>query len=834
MRSYRELSLRYLKAKKGRSLTIIFGIIISVALITGVFALVDSFKGNMIQDYEKTSKVYANLVSIKGRDVSKIINNVKLEKASFSHISGGLFSDYLEDGHNYVYIEEVSVDEIYLQSYENRIKEGVLPTKPDELIISYDYLESIDKNIGDTITIKFKDAYDESERELTGKVVATEKSSNSIVRIVDESSLVEDRDYMIKLRYKNPKDTVDSVNEIGNSLGIENITARGIVEGPNAYLNDNYLTLLGEDVNNGRLGLINTLRGVLIILVIISSVGLIYNGFMISVNDRNKEFALLRAVGISKNQIKRIVIKEAIIIGLIGIALGIIAGILGIYIVLAIVSSIKIEALGKIHLNISAASIIGSIVVSVITIMISVVIPLNKAAKVSPVDGMKNSFSNDENIKLTRSKGLFTRLFGAAGNLADKSLRRNRGRFKSVVLGFSLSIFIFVSFTSFVEITNKTVEVQDSVSSYELRLNANANVEKLIALEGVKNIYTEYQISHYSESEEILNINEYKLKEHKLTENFKNMTSEDVRYRVLNIDSSAIKEKNLGKIKGDLEKYKNGIVLQNKAIAIQGNKKTLVDITNYKVGDKVDIEINYSIFGENLEESTEKIITLKDVEIVGIIEDGITVTDTMVENPAIYMGDDLFNKLISDLKGKKSGSNIIVVPEDELAAEKIYDEVNENKEEYNVLYFISQEATQREWAKMMLVFKIGVYGFLILITLITLTNILTSVTSSIENRRKEIALLRSVGTSRKFIKKMIFIENLNYYLYSILFGGVLGIIASAVISRAFSSSYEGIYVFPIKPIIISSIILLILVSAISRYSIGKLCENNIVEEIREE
>lgn len=834
MRSYRELSLRYLKDKKGRSLTIILGIIISVALITGVFTLADSFKGKLIENCESISKAHADIINVRGSDVTKIMNNVKLQKSSFSIISGGLVSSNSETGENDVFIQKISIDELDLQSYENTIEDGELPSKNGDLIVGEKYLKSIGKNIGDTISVEYTDFNDGSTKEITGKVTSSDYSQ-TITIIVDESEIEDDLKYLIRLRYKNPKDIVESIDELGKTIGVQNVVSQGISENPNAVLNETYITLLGEDIGDGRLDLINTLKIVLIILVILSSVGLIYNGFMISISERKKEFSLLRAVGMSKKQIKNIVIKESCIIGVSGIVLGILSGIFGVYILLQVVAAINIEGFGRVEFVTSFTSILGSILVSIITICISIYIPLKRASKISPVDGVKNNFLNDDKIKLSKSKSILSIVFGSVGDLASKNLRRNKGRFRAVVLGFSLSIFIFVSFSSYVEIANGAMAVQDSISKYEIETNSGANLEKINEIQGVKTVYTKYDLVINSKEDEFSTIKSCSIDgENIYSDDIKKIITEPVEYTLLNTDKNAMKEEILRDTRLDFNKLEDGIVLQNKALVQEDNKKNLIDITNYKVGDKIDIEINYSIL--DFESDVERLETLviEDVEIVGILEEGTKAGTDWINNPLVYVGDGLVNEICTELNAEKSSRYVIVVPENEVSSEKVYTEINANKEDYGVFYIQSQDANQRQWAKMMLVFKIGVYGFLILITFITLTNIISAVTSSIESRRKEIALLRSVGTSNKFIKKMIFIENLNYYLYSILFGGIFGVVSSLIITKAFSSMYEGIYVFPIKPLVISSILLLICVIIISKYSINKLCKNNIIEEIREE
>lgn len=829
MRSYRELSLRYLKDKKSRTFTIIFGIIVSVALITGVFSLTDSFINKMIKDYEKVSKEHGQIYNIKGKDIPKIINNINLEMAGVSYGGYEVINDENEDKGKF-YLTEATKDIMYLKSYENNIVRGNLPTKATEILANEEYLKEIGKDIGDTITITLKNYNNDTIEEKTGKVVGTTKNLE-IVYMIDESSIINDERYIILLRFKDVKQTVEVMTEMGKSLGVDDILSDDVVpkDNPGANENKNYITFLGEETGDGRGNLIYSLRMILVFLVIISSIGLIYNGFMISINDRKKEFSLLRAVGMSKKQIRNIVIKEASIIGAIGIILGLVLGIVGIFILLKVVSNINVDILGKIDFKVSWASIIGSILVSVFTIAISILIPIRETAKISPVDGMKNTFTNEENIKLKRGKGLFNRFFGSAGILANKNLRRNKGRFRSVVLGFSLSIFIFVAFSSYIEISSKAKNIQNEVSKYEIQVNADADIEKIKEIDKVKDAYKETVLDMivfngenkmYYQSD-ILNDDIY-------TDKFNSIVESNLNYELIYVNEKSLRDSILKDDSISIEELKKGVVIQNKLLTLEKNKKNLIDITKLKVGDKIDIGSKYGSV-----EDEEPIIFLNDVEVAYISEIPNVYSKEYIRPIRIYVGEYIINS-ISKEKISTYENFIKIIPQDEKDIEAIYSELKENGSEYGVSYLSSMDEDQKQWNKMMLIIKIGVYGFLTLITVITLSNIITSVRSSIENRRKEIALLRSVGTSNKFIKKMIFIENINYYLYSMLFGGTFGVIVSIIITKTIEPLYSGVYVFPIKPLILVSIILLVVVFILSKYSINKFFSKSIIDEIREE
>lgn len=836
MRSYRELSLRYIKSKKVRSLWVVIGIIISVALITGVFTLGDSFKNKMITDIEKEAKYHLSLNGVSIEELPEVLKDVNIETAGVEVYHGGIVSDESEEGLRDVVVINSTKGAMDLVVVKNKLSQGRLPESKDEMIVNEKYLNSLGKKIGDKISLQYEEFITNNPITIEKTVVGTTKE-NMVYNLVDESD-IKTGNFTVYIRYKDPKYTLKAIAAMEEKFGCKNIANGQMPERINGYIQETYLTLLGADVGSGTLDLLNNMTIVLVVLVVISSMGLIYNGFMISISERKKEFGLLRAVGMSKRQIRKIVIKEAVLIGAIGITVGVLSGVLGIYILLKVVSNLNVSILGEVVLSVSPMSVALSVIVSIITIVISVAIPIKKASKVSAVQGMKNTFVREENIKFKKRNGLFTRFFGSAGYLANKNLRRNKGRFRAVILGFTLSIFIFVSFSSFASIITSMMDLQNDISGYTMDVrhssDKNVDLQKFKDIEGVKAVYNEYRFEPTKENTSNTWIGDITIESNKdiFTKNFKEASGmESMRFDFNAVDFEGIEHTNTSN-KISKEQFENGVVLQNKCVGIDGNKKTKFDLTNLKVGDKIDLAIEYQ-YSVGEESKTDKKV-LKDIEIVGFIEEGVAVTKQGVEYPTLYLGDNIVNQIEKELGMKKAIAITKIIPEDESYSEAVYNELNDNLNKYEIGYVNSPKESQKEWAKMVLVGEIGVYGFLILVTLITVTNIITSVSSSIDNRRKEIALFRSIGTSQRTIKRMILIENLNYFVYSIIFGSGLGILSSILITYAASGMFGGVYVFPAAPILLSSVLLLVFVLIISKYSIKKLCENSIIEEIREE
>ena len=148
-------------------------------------------------------------------------------------------------------------------------------------------------------------------------------------------------------------------------------------------------------------------------------------------------------------------------------------------------------------------------------------------------------------------------------------------------------------------------------------------------------------------------------------------------------------------------------------------------------------------------------------------------------------------------------------------------------------YFnISEQA--KEEKSMVLIIKIFLYGFITVITLIGVTNIFNTITSNMELRQKEFAMLKSVGMTKREFNRMINLETIFYSTKALIYGIALGMIGTFALYKAFSVKFESGMYIPVKPILISAIAVFILVFIIMRYSISKINKQNTIETIRNE
>ena len=169
-----------------------------------------------------------------------------------------------------------------------------------------------------------------------------------------------------------------------------------------------------------------------------------------------------------------------------------------------------------------------------------------------------------------------------------------------------------------------------------------------------------------------------------------------------------------------------------------------------------------------------------------------------------------------------------------LLSEKPYElekALNTYYSEYDI-YSIVRE--QDSYKSIRMIMSIFLYGFIIVITLIGVTNIFNTISSNVELRQKEFAMLKSVGMTKKEFNKMINLETIFYSFKSLIFGIILGLIANYFINKSITENFDFGYYIPFKEILIAMIAVFILVYLIMQYSVKKVNKQNIIETIRKE
>lgn len=850
MKVLNDLSIQDLKLNKKRSIVIIIGIILSTALICGVAGLVTSFQKTMVDTAKEGQGNYHTIFYNVPKDELKYIEENREVKDYF--LSEELGYSYLSNPKN---VEEkpivnvISMNDKFIENMSVKLKEGRLPENDTELAISTRINEKFNTNykVGDTITLNIN----ETEQNMENGIPKTYKIVGIIERpiLAIESYDVDwftaitkmqnvNKKANIAVLYNKPKDYIKNIENINNMTKAENNEDGASFSGLsnkyksykyNLMVNKELLAYEGASLDDETLKTIYGLGAFIIGIVLVSSVFVIRNGFEISITERLKQYGMLSSIGATKKQIKKSVYFEGFILGLIGIPLGIISGVFAIYILVNVVNYILKDYISKgtlLTYSMSWIAIAISVFVSIITIWLSCKKSAKKASKVSPIEAIRNSEDVKLKAKKVKCPKIITKIFKTGGEIAYKNLKRSKKKYRTTVISIIVSIVIFISISSFIQYGFKMSEAYYTEMNYNYMIFMQENednkeeLKKYKILEDISKLPDagEYSINKSN----VLTMNMDEKHKAELTEYGKEIKERfyneenGVRIDEINVISLSKEayERYVSKLGGDYEKYKNGAILIDKNINTNNDgKKIQGNIYTWKKGDIITGKIND---------------TQCNIEILAKTEE-IPAGVNILYNPDafIIVSEDFINKV-----GYKS----IALYSNSNDAYKLDEEIKQYKQENNItdntIQTFNMEESARAENAIVLVISIFLYGFIGVITLIGITNIFNTITTNMNLRKKEFAMLKSIGMTKKEFNRMIRLESIFYGLKSLIIGIPIGIILSYGMYTVFRNNMEMEYILPYKSIVISIVFVAVIIGIIMKYSMSKINKQNVIETIR--
>lgn len=602
--SYKGITKRYLKSNKKRAILTIVGIILSVSLISSIGLFFKSMQEAQIEE-AKNSFGSAHLqYSNPSEDlIEKIKNNPKVSRSGVYAI-GEEFS--VDDKINV--IEAIGTGEA-LELLPVKVEKGSFPNEKGEVAIQKWLLRYIepDADIGGMININ------NNEYRLVGiledNVLNQMNGEGNIYTIgdgknIDETILLVEIDEKANLR--------KAVEELSSLVDEENVIKNNFL-----------LSLQGAGDTNELFGLYLAIS-VIIGIVIISTIAVIYNSFQISVVERMKEFGLLRAVGTTPKQIRKIVLREATLLSIIGIPIGLLFGVLAIYAIDIAFKTIMGEVdLLFIKLTISPLILIGSALLGLASIYISALLPAVFAGRVSPLLAISNRKSIKKE-KINRKRGFLSRLFksilGFEGELAYKNIKRNKKRYRITVFSIIISVVLFLTFSSFVDVATGVTDSPTESDNVHFSIGRDTNgfnTEEFIKKEMIEEIkdmpvtkkvygvYNSYGFNMEIDSEsKIKKVEKLGGQEIYRDSNKKDKVDMGGVINIYDKESLEISKNYLESGNIDIEKMnsKNGVIFIKKNTIYNYNTENVYygPIADIKVGDK--IKLNELYYYEEIEE----------------------------------------------------------------------------------------------------------------------------------------------------------------------------------------------------------------------------------------
>lgn len=866
MNLYTSLTLRYLKENKKRTIVTIIGIILSTALICGIGTICNSLMDYQFRKtVERNGDFHATVYDVPKKDLGKVTKNAGISKYAYSENLG--FGKY--DNEKFL-LQMKSYDKGAFEGYEISLKEGKLPTNNKEIVLSEDSQLFKDKKIGDTITLNVGKRVTKDGDNLTSrwmdedeKLINTHKEEYKIVGIINKPGFefgkeitnaityldinrIGDKDKVnVSISANNPKEIYTIASVIAKNL---NLKAEGTtnedtdsysnnknsVYYDNLYFNEPLLRLQSSSAYENISGGIDKIIILVTSLVIICTIATVYNAFSISISERKKQFGILNSIGATKSQTRKLVLMEAFLVSVIGIPIGLIAGTFAIDLVFKLIGKFYGSSLvGELGLRVvySPIVIILSSVIVIITILISAILPARQAAKVSPMEAIKNS-SNLEIGKVKDSK-IVRALFKVEGVLAYKNLRRNKKKFRITLFSLIISVVIFISFSGFMNLFINAQKINSSQENYDLQLYSSSKMDEK-SLEEIKNtpgvkrmasanyygigIYVPEKKMNLKENKDLINESGYFS-----IEKVNNKTVYDMQNCLIkfpgDFDISKIKLKEGSFNKKEAIK-ENGVILVRKSYYEQPGKKYELELTNYKVGDTVKA---YTTEYDGEKEIKKEI----DLKIMGITDD-IPIGNDQYS----YMGLDF---ITYDEVGKQFGvdrgtTNLYISTNGNEDVRNLVKDIG-NKYDYNVVDKMEEIKSTKDT---LMVMQIFVYGFITVISLVSITNIINTISTNINLRKRELSIIKSIGVTPGGFNKMIYLESFLYGVLALIYGIPLGIGLVMIMNVMLGDFIQFGLVLPWNAIIICIIGIFVITFISSYIPMKKINKENIIENIRQE
>ncbi len=672
--------------------------------------------------------------------------------------------------------------------------------------------------------------------------------------------------YDVYFKMENPKDVYEFMEDNGFT----------------GSRNTDVLMSSGTSQFDSFSSMIYGLAVIVIGLIMFGSISLIYNAFSISVSERTKQFGLLTSIGATKKQLRGMVFFEALAVSAIGIPLGITAGVAGIGITLKLIGN-KFSALGfpiDMEICVSPLSIIIAAVIALVTVIISAWIPSKRATRISAVEAIRQTSDIKTKSKPVKTSKLTYKLFGLPGVLASKHYKRSKKKYRATVVSLFMSIVLFVSASAFTDYLMESAAGGFETNGYDLwyagDFNAKTADEILELFKSDENIdkAAYVQETYYSGLISVDSLND-DVVENVLGGEAASMTDSDntdtnfanvygyINFIPDNEFRALLKQYNL-----DESEFMNpynplAIIIDGNTVFDRSNRSKGKFITvNMLNSDKCEIVCSgireyegYSYMEEITDEDGNTVVKYESNEdssvTIKVPYDEAYVTYTLKSGKTVYdrpyyINQDrssyfkviypisMYTKVLPDDLTRDSGFFRFYMTSDDHAAsyKNLKSLLSEHGMNSNSLYDYAEQVEQNR--NLVIIIQVFSYGFIVLISLIAAANVFNTISTNISLRRREFAMLKSVGMTAKGFNKMMNFECLLYGSKSLLLGLPVSCGVTYLIYLAITEGYETSFRLPWGAIGIAVLSVFLVVFATMMYSMSKIKKDNPIDALKNE
>lgn len=885
MKIMNEYTYNMVRKNKRHTISILASITIASALLCSLCIFVNSIWQTRVDTtIEKTGYWQGEIGDIKGDKLEKLNNNPEVESIM---IKGPWEALKLSDTKRpYLLLRDGDKNFWNDMNMKNTLIEGKLPESPSEIAVSkLFFLDNPSYKIGDELTIPV------GNRMLGDEILKVQSNKNANetfketgvkkCRIVgkldvsgssafpgyvamgylDISDIKPEYKLTVYLRFNHPRNIYKVLPQIAEDTGL---VKNEYGKYPVSY-NNELLMLYGiSDMDTSSLQILAIIVAVLIVvtLAIMAFVLIIYNAFSLSANSRIKELSILKSIGASPGQIKYSVLYEGILLYLIQLPFGILIGYAFSNVVLSKVNEILsvTEDYRKINIHFSWVVLLASIIISLITVLISAYIPARKISRVSAIDGISENTQVKVKHKLfkrkkkavlkSNHKSLLGKLFGIEGELAGTQFAFNKKSLKISIFSLSICFILTVGYISIISILNIATSKNDEDFNHDMTVNLNImdepNEEMIQRIMNLpesrdsvlsRKVKMSTFVNKSDESEEFRNAGGFDS-----IVNRHGVLNEEDGYRILTnlvgLSDSSFK-KYCNDIGTDYKKYYEGnetygIVLDS---SFHENKNTKalekISLLNTKPGDNL-------ILHEKVEDDMDTDYNIS-----------VKVGDVIHDSPCDFGGGkyrinvivpmNTYKNIVENFNKKRQMEysfitiNLLVGDEKSMDAKEELTKICDSyigSDDFSISSLL-EEKNHNELVQKAI--RYGVYAVAIMIGTIGVVNAFSTIINNLNLRKREFAMLESIGLTPGGLNKMLSLEGTLFALVPIVISiPIVLLICVFMLKLTLIPWSEFISVFPIGSILIYSLVIFGAIFLSYWISSRVIKKNNIIEIIKDE
>ena len=900
MSIFTKLTQRYLSKNKTRTIVTLIGIIVSMALFTAVIE--GAYSGYQFLKNREIAitgqwQVIMNNVNKEGLEEAK--TNKQIEQYENVYTLGWTEVANENEGKPYLLVQSLGDMEHAL--FPINLVSGRMPEKQDEILLPENFIANAKEKyqVGDTITLETGQRFIEKEQ-LSENTPYQEKESlkNTTKHTFTIVGIME------RLPFEIEEFSCPGYTCITNGFHTDSQKLFLTIQSPSKMqeflmhqtISDSYiphsdlLRFYGTFKASGERSVLIGLTTVLVLLIAYGSISLIYNSFSISISERIRQFGIMRSIGASNRQIRRMVLFEAFLLAIIGIVLGVIVGCVGIGVTLAWVQNNFIVNIANkvgmgLRLVISPLPILIAVLICLVTTIVAAYIPAYKAIHKSAIEAIRQSDEIIIKPNEVKTSKLTQKLFGFAGVMATKNFKRNKRKYRSTILSLALSVILFISAASLTQYVNKMLLIQssndhkmnvmynvytDEQEDVSQRFNMIKDISEIQNIAITQKIFDEVYIQrNYIASEYWTAENQQYLRRIKdaVGVNVELVFVDDGAFEKLckqnKIDSSSYFDETSPKgllynhviqqfIREDKAITRDVSVIDTDANNVPMFVRDYKEIEGYtslhepyiKDGKQYylfyPIEYIEEMKGyENLDMRKAKLYPVEEIDIDIPLVAGAQIEEnlfTLSRNTMqlIYprsMATTLFTNTDTNYIKRLSNPEIGIQTDNHTIVTQQLEKIKkDNGWSADRIYDFDRERQNNRM--FILVINVFSYGFILLIGVISIANVFNTISTNIILRRKEFAMLRSVGMSEKGFQRMLNYECLIYGGRSLAIGLPISFIFSFFIHHVINQMVQVDYFIPYFSVLLAIAMVFVVVFITMLYTTRKIRRNNVIEELR--